>query len=108
MSDFVDYLEELFAEFGRVSSRRMFGGHGVFYDGLMIGLVADDTLYLKVDAQSKAQFESRDLPPFQYAKGDGVVNMSYHLAPDEAMEDPSEMRAWAQLAYDAALRSKKK
>lgn len=41
MNEFVEYLKEVFREFGPVSARRMFGGHGIFFDGLMIGLVAD-------------------------------------------------------------------
>lgn len=108
MSEFVEYLKEVFREFGPVSARRMFGGHGIFFDGLMIGLVADDRLYLKVDAQSAPKFTERNLPQFQYAKGDKLVGMSYYLAPDEALEEPPEMRQWAQLAYDAALRSRKR
>ena len=79
MSEFVEYLKELFQEFGPVNARRMFGGHGIFFDGLMIGLVADDRLYLKVDAQSVTKFTERSLPQFQYPKGDKVVGMSYYL-----------------------------
>lgn len=107
MSEFVEYLKEAFREFGPVSARRMFGGHGIYYDGVMIGLVADDTLYLKVDAESEQKFIEQGLSQFEYPKGDKMVGMSYYLAPEEALEEPSEMRAWAQMAYDAALRSRK-
>jgi len=107
MSEFVEYLKEVFREFGPISARRMFGGHGVYFDGVMIGLVADDTLYLKVDEQSAPEFIDYGLTQFMYPKGDKMVGMSYYLAPEEALEDPSEMRLWAQRAYDAALRSKK-
>lgn len=107
MSEFVEYLKEVFREFGPISSRRMFGGHGVYFDGVMIGLVADDTLYLKADKQSAPEFIEYGLTQFMYPKGDKMVGMSYYLAPEEALEDPSEMRLWAQRAYDAALRSKK-
>jgi DNA transformation protein len=108
MSDFADFLKDAFREFGPVQVRRMFGGEGVFYDGVMIGLVADDMLYLKADATSVAEFKALDLAQFQYPKGDKLVGMSYYQAPEGAMEDPSEMRTWAELAYSAALRSKKK
>lgn len=106
MSEFVDYLKEVFVEFGPISTRKMFGGYGIFFDGLMIGLVADEMLYLKVDKQSEPEFKARSLPQFQYSKGAKVVGMSYYLAPEEALDDASEMRGWAQLAYDAALRAK--
>ena len=96
-----------FREFGPISVRKMFGGHGIFYERLMIGLVADDMLYLKVDAHSVPRFEKRGLAQFKYSKGDKVVGMSYYLAPEEALDNPSEMREWAKLAYEAALRSRK-
>ena len=107
MSEFVEYLPEAFSAFGPVSIRKMFGGHGVYHDGLMIGLVASEMLYLKVDAQSVQAFEALDLAQFQYPKGDKLVGMSYYQAPVDALEDPDEMREWAQLAFDAALRSRK-
>lgn len=106
MSEYLDYLRELFQEFGPVSARRMFGGHGIFFDGLMIGLVADDTLYLKADEQSAPKFAEQELPRFEYSKRGKPVSMSYYLAPAEALEDPAAMREWAELAYQAALRSR--
>jgi DNA transformation protein len=107
MSEFVEYLKEAFLEFGAVSARRMFGGHGIFFDGVMIGLVAKETLYLKADSESASKFQEHGLSQFMYPKGEKMVGMSYYLAPEEALEDPSEMRKWAQLAYEAALRTRK-
>ncbi len=107
MTEFTDYLHEAFAEFGPINIRRMFGGHGVFHDQLMIGLVADNILYLKVDEQSKPLFVDRDLEPFMYGKKSKRIAMSYHQAPEEALEDPGVMREWAEYAYEAALRSRK-
>lgn len=107
MSEFVDYLPEAFSAFGAIGIRKMFGGHGVYHDEIMIGLIADDMLYLKVDKQSEQQFKALDLPQFKYPKANKLIGMSYYLAPAEALEDPDEMRYWAQLAFDAALRSGK-
>jgi DNA transformation protein len=107
MSEFGDYLEDQFREFGAVRVRRLFGGHGVFYDGVMIGLIASEQLYLKTDAETVGRFEELGLPQFGYPKGDKRVGMSYYLAPEDALDDPTEMREWAELAYQAALRSKK-
>lgn len=106
-SDFVDYLLELLAEFPDVSAKRMFGGYGLFRDGLMFGLVADSTLYLKVDDQNRADFEAQELEAFTY-KGKGKpVSMSYHRAPAEALDNADDMLTWAESAYAAALRAKK-
>jgi len=108
MSAFAEYVVEILAPLGPVTPRRMFGGHGIFYDSLMIGLIADDSLYLKVDPISKADFEALELPPFEYSKNGKPFAMSYHLAPEAIYDDPDEARHWALKAYDAALRSQKK
>lgn len=107
MSEYLEYLQEVFSEFGAVRSRKMFGGHGIYHDTVMIGLVADDTLYLKVDSESVGKFKERGLAQFMYLKGQKMIGMSYYLAPEEALEDPHKMRCWARLAYEAALRSRK-
>ena len=102
-----DYLKDVFEPFGHVTPRRMFGGLGVFHDGLMIGLVADGLLYLKADEQSVPLFEDAGSRPFVYQGRNKPVRMSYWSVPDEAMDDPDAMRKWADCAYSAALRSKK-
>lgn len=107
MSDFVDYLAEVFQLFGPIRTRRMFGGHGVYHQDLMFGLVADDVLYLKGDAESAKLFEDKGLDRFEYVKNGKPMKMSYFLAPEEIYDDPDVARIWAQHAYDAARRSKK-
>lgn len=108
MSEFVDYLREVFAPLGVTSPRKMFGGYGLFYDGVMIALVADDSLYLKIDSQTEADFIAQDLPPFEYEKNGKTFAMSYRLAPESIYDDPDEALAWGRLAYEAALRAKKR
>ncbi|MEZ5651022.1 MAG: TfoX/Sxy family protein [Burkholderiaceae bacterium] len=107
MSEFADHLHELLAGFGAVDIRRMFGGQGVFRDGLMFGLIADDVLYLKTDAANLAQFEALDLEPFSYVRQGRVASLSYRRAPDVCLEDRQQAVHWAQLAFDAALRARK-
>jgi DNA transformation protein len=104
MSGFTDHLHEVFSAFGPIATRRMFGGHGVWHQGLMIGLVAGDTLYLKVDEQTREQFEAQGLGPFEYSRQGKMVALSYYRAPEEMLESPAEAVAWARLAYAAALR----
>ena len=108
MSEFVDYLHEVFADFGSITTRRMFGGHGIYHDGLMFALVADDMLYLKADDSSKEKFIAKELPPFEYDKKDKKVKLSYYLAPEDIYDDPDEAVYWARLAFQAALNSKSK
>lgn len=107
MSEFVDSLEEVFAGFGPIRTRRMFGGYGVYRDGLMFGLVADDVLYLKADGQSVGAFRELGLAPFEYEKNGKKVKMSYYAAPEAIFDDPERARAWAARAFEAALRSRR-
>ena len=106
MSEFVDYLHEVFAQFGQIHTRRMFGGYGIYHDGVMFALVADDTLYLKADEGTVEHFESRGLGRFGYEKGGKLVYLSYHLAPEEILDDPEAAALWARRAWEAALRAK--
>ena len=108
INEFVEHLSEVFHLFGPIRSRRMFGGYGIYHDGLMIGLVADDVLYLKTDAISAPQFAEAGCLPFEYTKNGVIMKMSYSSAPIEIFDDPEIAKTWASRAYDAALRSRSK
>ena len=105
---FITFLLEQMEQAGGVSARRMFGGHGVYLHGLMFGLVADDTLYLKVDDESRPEFEERELGPFTYQRDGKPFAMSYYEAPPETLDEPSEMTRWVEFAFDAALRESRR
>jgi len=105
MSEFVQSLHEIFERLGRIETRRMFGGHGVWHEGRMIALVANETLYLKSDAESAPHFDRLNLQPFTYVRQGKSMPMSYRLAPADLFEDREEAARWGRLAYEAALRS---
>lgn len=105
MSAFVDSLHEIFERFGRITPRRMFGGHGIFHEGRMIALVTGDTLYLKSDAESAPYFDQQNLPPFTYVRQGKSMPMSYRQAPADLFEDREEAALWGRRAYESALRS---
>ena len=107
MSEFVEFLHEVFVEFGPIRSRKMFGGHGIYHQDLMFGLVASDELYLKTDKESASLFEELGLGPFEFKTKDKVIKMSYYQAPEAIYDDPEIARDWAIIAFDAALRGKK-
>ena len=107
MSEFTDNLNDVFAWFGPIRARPMFGGHGIYHQDLMFGLVADDVLYLKADSQSADAFVAQGLPPFEYNKQGRVIKMSYYQAPEEIFDDPEMARQWAELAFSAALRGRR-
>ena len=107
MSEFVDSLEEVFASFGSIRARKMFGGYGIYHGDLMFGLVADDVLYLKADERSVEVFSKQGLTPFVYEKSGKIVKMSYYTAPEEIFDDPEQAKVWAVRAFEAALRGRK-
>jgi DNA transformation protein len=105
VSAFVEYLPEVFERFGRVVVKRMFGGHGVYRDGLMFALVHDDALYLKTDAQTCGQFDERGLAPFEFSRQGRLMTTSYRLAPAEMLEDRDLAAEWARRSFEVALRA---
>ena len=108
-SGFVSHCLELLSPLGSTSSRRMFGGHALYIDGLCMALIIQDTLYLKVDDANRALFERAGCKPFTYAgKNDEIHVMSYYTAPEEAMESPAEMLPWARRGLAAAVAARAK
>jgi len=103
--DFASHIVDLLEPFGRCEAKRMFGGYGIFHQGLMFGLIADGSLYLKADAQSREQFVGEGSIAFTYYKQDKPFQLSYYLAPDDFFEDEEACQCWARLAFDAALRN---
>jgi DNA transformation protein len=109
MSDeFIEYVMELFGPFGTVGVRRMFGGHGVYLDGLMFAIVSEDALYLKADEMNRVEFEQAGCEIFGYARKGRRATLGFFRAPEDAMESPELMLPWARTAYAAALRTNAK
>jgi len=105
VSEYIQHLQDVFARFGPVRGRRMFGGWGIYRDDVMFGLVADEMLYLKVDQENEGFFEEAGLPSFVYRSGEKSIRMSYRLAPDAIFDDPVEAAAWAERSYAAGQRA---
>ena len=102
---FVELLKDALSGLGPVSVRRMFGGAGVYADGVMFGLVADDTLYLKVDAGTAAAYAAEGLDPFLYSGRGKTIALSYRRAPERLLDDRDEMAQWARTALGVARRA---
>jgi DNA transformation protein len=99
-------IRELFAAFGPVTVRRMFGGAGVFAEDMMLALVADGVIYLKADEQTVPAFEREGLGPFTYMRrGSSAAVMSYWRMPERLYDDPEELATWARAALETARRA---
>ncbi|MBK7899896.1 MAG: TfoX/Sxy family protein [Azonexus sp.] len=105
--EFAAYVVELLEPLGAVSARRMFGGYGLYREGLMFALIADDTLYVKADAENRGEYEKRAMPPFLYTRQGKTITIAYHAVPPEALDDRTDLLALARLGFAAALRGRK-
>jgi len=103
---FPDYVIGQLATFGGVSARPMFGGAGLFKGGVMFGLIAEGELYFKIGDTNRADFEAQKSEPFTYVAATRTVVMSYWFVPEDIVENPEELSAWAAKAHAAALKSR--
>jgi len=103
---FIDHVTELLAPLGRVSARRMFGGHGLYCDGVFFGIVHDEMLYLKADAVNRVEFERAGCEIFSYSRKGKAATLNFYRAPEDAMDAPQRMLPWARKALEAALRAR--
>jgi DNA transformation protein len=105
-SDYIAHVLELARPTAGMTARPMFGGHGLYVDGVIVAIVIDDIVYFKTDTANRGEFAALSLEPFVYVTKRGERTLtSYHRAPDEALESPAAMGKWLRSALGAALRS---
>lgn len=103
--EFLAYVLDQLSGLGDVTARKMFGGAGLYRDGKMFGLIADDVAYLKADDSNRDAFVRAGSSPFK-PYPDKSSTMSYYEIPPEVLEQPGELIEWAQ--YSLAIQKKKK
>lgn len=103
------YREFVLEQLGRVvpvTGKSMFGGVGVYSDGLFFALLDDDAVYLKVDDTNRAMFVEAGTGPFD-PYGDGKHVMQYYELPADLLETPDLLRPWVDAALAVARRARK-
>ncbi len=100
-----DGLKELFEPFGAVTVKRMFGGHGVYAEGLCFAVESGGEVFLKVDAQSQPDFSAAGSSPFIYVARGKPMTTSYWRLPAKAHDEADELIRWAALGLEAARRA---
>ena len=102
-------IEELFEGLGPVSIRKLFGGKGIYFDGVIVAIVLRGELLLKADEQSAPDFEAAGCKQWTYTgtRHGKLVAMPYWSIPDSSFDDHDEMRVWASRAYEAGRRAGK-
>jgi len=95
-SELLLHLVDQLTPLGDARGRPMFGGYGVYLDGLIIGIIAFDSFYLKVDDQNRPDFEATGSAPLSYDTKAGTNTITaYWEVPADVLEDSEELRAWA-------------
>ena len=101
-AEYLDYVVDQLACVGEINAKRMFGGVGLYYDGLFFAVIASDVLYFKVDDENRPMFEAAGVKPFQpYEEG---YSMSYYEVPVDVLENTDDLRKWALGSIAAAGR----
>ena len=100
--NYLQYVLDLLKVLGPVTAKRMFGGAGLYHNGLFFALIADDVLYFKVDDENTTDYLSAGTGPF---KPYGSYAMSYYEVPADVLEDEEQLNEWARRAVTAAMRT---
>ena len=100
-------LDQLSRVVSKIRARAMFGGVGIYAGDLFFALIADDTLYFKVDDSNRPDFEQRGMNAFQ-PYGEGSETMQYYQVPADLLDDPEALRPWAEKSIAAAAKKKEK
>lgn len=106
--EYREFIAESLAPLGGVTLKRMFSGAGVFQGDLMFGLVAEDTLYFKVDEVTRRDYEAAGCRQFTYRARGRDNPLAFWQVPDTLLDDPDELCRWARLAVDVAFRARAK
>lgn len=108
-AEFRDYVADLFAPFGVVKIKLMFGGAGIYFKDQMFGLIADERIYLKANDETRPPFEREGSKPFIFeSKRGDTIAMSYLEVPPRRLDDTDELAAWARRAYEVAIKGRAK
>lgn len=95
---FKDYIVDQLGLLGCVTIKKMFGGFGIYYSGLIFGLLTDDVLYFKVNDSNRSDYEKAGMEPYRPAFISKPMVMPYYEVPVEIMEDKERLADWARKA----------
>jgi DNA transformation protein len=103
--EYRDYVLEQLACLGWVTDKRMFGGVGIYLDGVFFALIADDVVYFKVGDLNRADYEAVGMRPFKPYRNKPTT-MPYYEVPVSVLEDVDQLTAWGRKAYAVAARAR--
>ena len=99
--EYLNFVLEKLSPIGYVKSRAMFGGYGIFHEGLMFALISEDTLYFKVNETNGDMYERAQSKPFPHG-------ISYWEVPPDVLEENAKLHEWANISIEIAQEAAKK
>ena len=106
-NEYVEYITDLLHPFGISNVRAMFGGYGIYKNGIIFAIIADNELYFKGDKITEHFFQEQGSQPFTYIAKGKEYKMSYWHVPPEMLDDPDRLQTWFAMAYQAGVSAKK-
>lgn len=89
---------------GEARARAMFGGFGIYLDDVIVGLIAWDSLFLRVDDRNRPDYIHAGSTPFTYeGRGGRPVEMPYWEVPEDVLAEPGRLCDWASKARSASV-----
>lgn len=105
--DYAQYVtEDLMAEIDGISARAMFGGFGMYKDGIIFGLIIENQLYFKVDETNVEKYKNAGSKPFEYDKRGKATTFGYWLVPETILDNLEELRMWVEESAEISLKAK--
>jgi DNA transformation protein len=102
-AEFVAFVNELLAPLGNLSTGSFFGGRDFRYHGRQFAWIIGSTLYLRVNDDTRPDFEAEGARPFSYMTKKGEVTVrKFYTAPEMLLDDREQLLTWARRAIDAA------
>lgn len=102
MHHFISEIMQKLSAFGHMSARRMFGGYGIYKDGIIIALADDEELYFKSVPTSEVYYQSFGSTPFIYEGQLRPIQLSYWKVPEDVMNDPKTLEKWVEIAFQSS------
>ena len=99
--EYLNFVIERLSPIGDIRSRAMFGGYGIFREGLMFALISEDTLYFKVNESNRDMYKRAQSKPFPHG-------ISYWEVPTDVLEENTKLHEWANISIEIAQEAAKK
>jgi len=104
-SSLASYVAEQLAPLGRMSSRAIFGGVGVFIDDRLLAIVMGEKLYLHTDKSNLDDYVARGMQQFKPYPNAFDLTTDHHQVPPEIVNDAEQLKVWGERALTAAIES---